>query len=59
MGYQTIAIELLSSFIIAKIEEYSVLVIVRQLNIQLRVTGEVYGNITLEQKLLFLHGSGL
>ena len=33
MGYQTIAVELLCSSIIAKSEEYAVLAIVRQLNI--------------------------
>ena len=62
-GYPTIAIELLSSSIIAKSDVYSVSAIVRQLNIdnilQLRVTGKVYGNITLEQKLPFPRGSGL
>ena len=46
MGYQTNAVELLCSSIIAESEECTISAIVRKLNIkilELHVTGEVYG----------------
>ena len=46
MWYQRRAIELLCSSVVAKSEEYAVSGIVRQLNIELRVTGKYY---TLER----------